>query len=283
MGLAFEAINPDIFPVALELFRNGMERFHVAGKIYKQFSKKWNVPENELHTAMIDLSISEAESCFLNSNKDLINQNKLEIINIINILKQKRKIFFSESDFQFALAWEIQNYYKNANIRLEYCPHQHMNLYIDIIVELDNKVYPIELKYKTKTFIGKDGNEEYNLKNQGAQDIGRYDYLKDIQRIEQFSNYIKNYECGFAIILTNDESYWKKNRKETVDEQFYLLEDTIKTGKLKWGKNASEGTMKNRNDPIKLIGKYKINWNEYYNFKENENGEFKYCINKIIL
>jgi len=283
MGLAFEAINPDIFPVALELFRSGMDRFHIAGRIYKQFGKKWGVPENELHTAMIDLSISEAESCFESNRFGLTNQGEMEIIEIINKLKQKRKIFFSESDFQFALAWEIQKYYNNANIRLEYCPHQHMNLYIDIIVELNNKVYPIELKYKTKTFIGKDGNEKYNLKNQGAQDIGRYDYLKDIQRIEQFSKYIENYEYGFAILLTNDESYWKKDRKGTVDEQFYLLENIIKTGKLKWGKNASEGTMKNRNDPIKLTGEYKIIWNEYSNFNENKNGEFKYCINKIML
>jgi len=81
--------------------------------------------------------------------------------------------------------------------------------------------------------------------------------------------------------LTNDESYWNKNRKGTVDEQFYLTENVIKTGKLKWGINASEGTMKNRNDPIVLLGKYKINWNEYSKFIGIKNGEFKYCISKI--
>jgi len=67
MGLAFEAINPEVFPVALELFKSGMERYRVAGKIYKQFGKEWDVPENELNTAMIDLSISCAEESYVNS------------------------------------------------------------------------------------------------------------------------------------------------------------------------------------------------------------------------
>ena len=31
----------------------------------------------------------------------------------------KRKIFHSEKDFQFALAWQLQSMYLNANIRLE--------------------------------------------------------------------------------------------------------------------------------------------------------------------
>jgi hypothetical protein len=205
----------------------------------------------------------------------------MNIIKIIDKLRSNRRIFFSESDFQFALAWEIQKYYNRANIRLEYCPNPVMNVHIDIIVELENKIYPIELKYKTKTFIGKDNNEEYYLKNQGAQDIGKYDYLKDIQRIEKFSKMIENYKYGFVILLTNDESYWIKNKKDTVDEQFYLTENIMKNGMLNWSKNASDGTMKNRNVPINLIGKYKINWNEYSNFTGVKNGKFRYCLNVI--
>lgn len=66
MGLAFEAIYPDIYPVAYKLFETGMERYHIAGEVFKQYGKKWNVPENELHTAMIDLSITCAENDFKN-------------------------------------------------------------------------------------------------------------------------------------------------------------------------------------------------------------------------
>jgi hypothetical protein len=67
MGLAFDAIEPEIFPVALELFKSGMERYRVAGKIYKQFGKRWGVPENENDTAMIDLAISCAEESYINA------------------------------------------------------------------------------------------------------------------------------------------------------------------------------------------------------------------------
>ena len=66
MGLAFEAIYPDIYPVAYKLFETGMERHNIAGEVFKQFGIKWNIPENKLHTAMIDLSITCAENDFRN-------------------------------------------------------------------------------------------------------------------------------------------------------------------------------------------------------------------------
>ena len=45
----------------------------------------------------------------------------MDIVKVINSLKAKRKVFYSEADFQFALAWEIQKYYNNAKIRFEQC------------------------------------------------------------------------------------------------------------------------------------------------------------------
>ena len=64
MGLAFEAIYPEVYPVAYELFTKGMERYRVAGYIYTQFGKKYNVTERETDAAMIDLSITCAENDF---------------------------------------------------------------------------------------------------------------------------------------------------------------------------------------------------------------------------
>ena len=201
----------------------------------------------------------------------------MEILKIIDKLKSKRKVFYSESDFQFALAWEIQTYYPNAYIRLEYPLNKE---YMDIRVELDNKIYPIELKYKTKSLTVEDNDETYCLKNQGAQDIGRYDYLKDVQRIEQFLKE-KDYECGYAILLTNDKLYWSENKRENnIDAQFCLNDGVEKTGKLKWSEKTGEGTKKGRENGIILKGKYKINWNEYSNFGK-KNDEFKYCLNVI--
>jgi hypothetical protein len=68
MGLAYEAIHPEVYPMALELLRKGEEKYFVAAKIYKQFAEKYNIPENETNTAMIDLSLSEAEESFKLTN-----------------------------------------------------------------------------------------------------------------------------------------------------------------------------------------------------------------------
>ena len=207
----------------------------------------------------------------------------MDIVKVINNLKANRKIFYSENDFQFALAWEIQKCYKKAKIRLERCrvSAPKKDLYVDIIVHLNNKEYPIELKYKTKALEVTENNEEYSLRNQGAQNFGRYDYLKDIQRLEELSKKIKNYGKGFAILLTNDELYWVENREGADNEKFYLSQGKQKTKTMNWGTKASNGTTKNRKNPIKLSGKYEIDWKDYSKFKSMKNGEFKYCLNII--
>jgi len=66
MGLAFQAIYPVVYPVAYELFKSGMERHFVAGRIFKQFGARYNIPDRELDTSMIDLSISCAENDYNN-------------------------------------------------------------------------------------------------------------------------------------------------------------------------------------------------------------------------
>jgi len=203
----------------------------------------------------------------------------MDLISILNSLRTKRPVFCSESDFQFALAWEIQSIYRNADIKLEYCPDPVSNMHIDIMVFIDGKIYPIELKYKTKAFVTT-SNGIFYLKNQGAQNIGKYDYLKDIQRIEALSTSIPGFEKGFAIILTNDNSYWTKKDPDCVDSAFYLLPGLTKTGTLNWAKHASAGTKKGRTTPITLSGNYIITWNDYY-ISTTQNGAFKYCISEI--
>ena len=65
-------------------------------------------------------------------------------------LKEKRTIFVSEADFQLELAWIIKDEYPNAKVRLEYSPAFDLSMHIDILVIIDRKWIPIELKYKTK-------------------------------------------------------------------------------------------------------------------------------------
>ena len=112
---------------------------------------------------------------------------KADIKSLIEVLAKERKLFWSEADFQFAFAWKIQQEYPTAKIRLERrqeITNSKKPAYVDIWVELDNKIYPIELKYKTRTYQAADLNGEIiRTKTHSAWDVGRHSYLKDIERI----------------------------------------------------------------------------------------------------
>lgn len=146
---------------------------------------------------------------------------------VLLTLANERKVFWSEADFQFAFAWKLKEMLKDSgpqsaiNVRLERrvdalekrtdAPEQGNekensgDIHIDIWVEINEKVYPIELKYKTIQCSITDGSEEYKLKQHDASDIGCYLYLKDVERIEHISKSLgDNFGKGYAIMLTND-------------------------------------------------------------------------------
>ena len=135
------------------------------------------------------------------------NNGIFDIYKIIDRLKVKRPIFVSEADFQLELAWVIKEEYSNAKVRLEYCPQFDMNIHIDILVIIDNKWIPIELKYKTKGCSKIVDNELFNLKNHSAKDINSYLYLKDIERIEKIKEKEISFEKGYTIFITMIMSY----------------------------------------------------------------------------
>jgi len=143
----------------------------------------------------------------------------MNIAAVIASLSRKRKVFHSEADFQFALAWEIHELYPDCHIRLEYTPAViDSTVRIDICVLLKGELIPIELKYLKKRLHYQDGDEIYKLRENGEQDLSRYDFLKDIQRIEYFKQNISNISRGYAILLTNDPAYWKVGSKRvTID------------------------------------------------------------------
>jgi hypothetical protein len=204
----------------------------------------------------------------------------LDIIKPLLELSKTRKIFHSEADFQFALAWEIQKLYPKAKVRLEYCPAEiEPTMHIDILVVIDDYWYPIELKYKTlgcnKTFEG----EIFKLKNQGDQDTGRYDFLKDVQRIEELSRELPNFKKGYSIFLTNDPSYWSDSgRIDTAYHQFRLCEGLNKTGSMNWANHAGKGTIKGRENMIVLENNYQIQWQQYCKIDDKRSGVFKYLV-----
>jgi len=97
MGLAFDSIEPVVYPIAMALLKSGMERFWIAGKIYKYFGDKYDIPNNELNTAMIDLSITCAETDLKNTlnafaYNNIVKPFEEEILNIC--FKDKEEINF---------------------------------------------------------------------------------------------------------------------------------------------------------------------------------------------
>ncbi len=183
----------------------------------------------------------------------------MEVGKILSILAQKRPVFHSEADFQHAFAWEIHQNLPNALVRLER-PIQVNGelLYIDVWIAHQGAIFAIELKYKTRRLVVSIDDEQYSLRDQSAQDIGRYDFIKDIQRLEQVAATNQDI-TGYAILLTNDSAYWKPANYGKVAAAFRLHDGRILRGVLSWGAYASEGTKKNREQPLALQGEYLLN------------------------
>jgi len=200
---------------------------------------------------------------------------------VLNNLAEQRPVFYSEADFQHALAWEIQKHLPDAAIRLEY-PLLNFDrpMYLDIYVTQLDLVLAIELKYKTRAAEVQIGLEKFTLKNQSAQDIGRYDFVKDIYRLEQMVKADKKV-FGYAILLTNDSAYWKTPKnKQTVDVDFRLHNGRILNGVLSW-QGAGAGTIHGRETAIAIEGQYQLQWQEYSEINSKSYGRFRYLMTSV--
>ena len=188
----------------------------------------------------------------------------IEIAEILAILAKKRSIFHSEADFQHAFAWEIQQKLPNAAVRLELpIDVQNRYLHVDLWVAYQNQVLAAELKYKTRALSIEIDNERYRLKSQSAQDVGRYDFIKDIQRLEHISEVARNF-VGYAVMITNDSAYWiQPANQNTVDANFRINDGRVLEGVFNWAENTSIGTKKNREQPLVLKNRHHVQWENY--------------------
>ena len=73
----------------------------------------------------------------------------------------------------------------------------------------------IELKFPTQNLEAKQDNEHFSLRAQGAQDTRRYDFLKDIERLEQVGKKEnQNRVCGsLGVMIRPSGNYRDKNGK----------------------------------------------------------------------
>lgn len=198
---------------------------------------------------------------------------------VMTCLAKSRPLFHSEADFQHAFAWEMQKQLPNSSIRLEK-PIQTFNgfVHLDVLVQNQNKAIAIELKYKTKLFSIDTPTESFNLRNHSARDIGCYDFIKDIRRVENICMSNPNTN-GYAILLTNDGAYWRSpTSNTTVDAAFRLHEGRLLSGEVAWGVGASSGTMKSRENPILLSSSYSMKWHDYSYLTNSGSPTFRYLM-----
>jgi len=205
----------------------------------------------------------------------------IEIENVMKALADKRKIFHSEADLQHALAWEIHKRWPSSSIRLEFKPaHLDNRIYLDIWATCQDSILAVEVKYKTRKFCVNIDGEEFNLRNQRAQNGARYDFLKDIERLEEVVSGRSNI-VGYAIFLTNDYLYWKEpRRRDTLDAKLRIHEGKKVEGKLDWAKNTRKGTKGGREKAIDIKGSYTLRWKDYSEPKKCY-GKFKYLFVEV--
>ena len=205
----------------------------------------------------------------------------LDIRCLLTQLADSRKVFHSEADFQHALAWHIHRTMPKSQIRLEYpVPVEHRKMYVDIYLP-DEKI-AIELKYVTRRLELEHCEESFALRDQFAHNQRRYDFLRDIQRLERMRRSKPvSCEAGFAVLLTNDPLYWdcpSPGSPDTVDSAFRIHDGQVISGKRAWACRASSGTVKGRECPIQLAGCHRLRWQDYSCFSGKPRGIFRYLV-----
>lgn len=202
--------------------------------------------------------------------------NSFDIGLVLEVLKRRHKIFRNEDDLKVKLYDVIRDIYRNLRVETEYYASFDNKKDIDIVVIMGNEYYPIELKYKKSAFKGIVDSIEYNLSNDEARNIGRYLFLKDIERIEKFRDNEPLFKKGYTIFITNDLSYLKETSNE--DIEFSIHEGVIKTGTLNWNRETPK---KDYEEPITLKGTYTMNWKEFSKINDEKAGTFMYLVNEI--
>ena len=193
----------------------------------------------------------------------------------LSSLSIKRFAFHSEADFQFSLALELNKHYPEWEIRLEYPDDsREKRRYFDLYLTLGEQRIPIELKYKTGLSRFKTGKEEYSLKEQSAEDLGRLNFLQDVERLEQMDSN----PFGYAVLLTNVPAYWETaKRRNTRDSAFRLHEGRTVEGTLLWGKGEDIFEA----NTVRLKKSYLLNWTDYSKVDAESNNRFRYLLLEV--
>ena len=208
---------------------------------------------------------------------------------IFAFLESNEELLFNERDFQMHLATWLRksaNDYDDVDVEY-YVPKSELPNYVwdselrlDIVVKKDGEYCPVELKYKTKKverqisrFDEMLDDKVVVMKNQGAQDLGMYDFWKDVRRIELVRNRFAKVKGGLAIFVTNDALYTKASRPES--NNYLLNMNEGKHSVIKHWQNENSACAKmNSYKSFEVEKEYSINWHH----RNVDNIPFHYCV-----
>ena len=188
---------------------------------------------------------------------------RLDLTAALAALAEERPVFHSEADFQHSLAWVIRERHPGLEVRLEYpVTLDGQRGHVDIWLRGADGERALELKYWTRGGELAVADEQYQLREHGAQPLARYDLWKDVARIERL---IKDDWAagGYMVALTNEHTYWNEGRADTIDATFRTHEGHEVRGSLALSARASAGTTEGRESPIELRGTYVTRWRDY--------------------
>lgn len=208
---------------------------------------------------------------------------------IFAFLESNEELLFNERDFQMHLATWLRksaNDYDDVDVEY-YVPKSELPNYVwdselrlDIVVKKNGEYCPVELKYKTKKverqisrFDEMLDDKVVVMKNQGAQDLGMYDFWKDVRRIELVRNRFEKVKGGLAIFVTNDALYTKASRPESNN---YLLNmnEGMHSPIKHWQNENSACAKMNSYKSFEVEKEYSINWHH----RNVDNIPFHYCV-----
>ena len=210
---------------------------------------------------------------------------------VFAFLENNNELLFNERDFQMHLTTWLQNsanHYDDVDVEY-YVPWQELENYVwkselrlDIVVKKDGEYCPIELKYKTKKVERKISRFDELLdekvivmKNQGAQDLGMYDFWKDVRRIELVRNRFERVKGGLAVFVTNDVFYTKVSKSSSNHYLFGMTGEVTRLKYKHWGNPESMCAKTHPNFDVEQT--YYIEWHS----RKTDNVEFHYCIVSI--